>query len=187
MQEQDWIGIQFNLDRDMGLEAWLESYKKQGIETDGEHITIKFGKNELKKLGDGDSAKINLMKSALKKCLERSDYTNVYTYLDAESVGQYKSKLLDGELSEPIRVSDLKNKHSILDNYDSDLQSPHVRKILKKDRLMIAMNELFDFLANRDFGLNQKLTLEIAYEDKEEWGAERDNLNVSIQLDIVEQ
>ena len=50
---------------------------------------------------------------------------------------------------------------------------------------MIAMDEIFSFLANRDFGLEQNLTLEIGYEDKEEWGAERDNLNVSIQLEIL--
>ncbi|MEL6941516.1 MAG: hypothetical protein AAFO82_02520 [Bacteroidota bacterium] len=49
------------------------------------------------------------------------------------------------------------------------------------------MNKIFSFVANRDFELEQKLTLEIGYEDKEEWGADRDNLNISIQLEMIEE
>jgi len=41
-------------------------------------------------------------------------------------------------------------------------------------------------IVGRDFTLEQKLTLELAYEDKEEWDADRDNLNISIQLEIVD-
>ena len=52
---------------------------------------------------------------------------------------------------------------------------------------MLIMDKLFNFVANRDFELEQKLTLEIAYEDKDEWDADRDNFNVSIQLEIIEE
>ena len=186
MEEQEWIGIQFNLDRDMELKSWLEKYKNQGIKTDGEHITIKFGKNELKKLKEEESMKINLMKSAIRKCLKRSDYTNIYTYFDAESVNKYKPQLLNGEFKERIRIDELKNKDSILSNYDTKIESSSIRRILRKNKLMLIMDKLFNFVANRDFELEQKLTLEIAYEDKEEWGADRDNLNVSIQLEVIE-
>jgi len=187
MEEQEWIGIQFNLDKDMDLKSWLGRYINQGIKTDGEHITIKFGKNELKKLKEGDSMKINLMKSAIRKCLKSSDYTNIYAYFNAESASKHKSTLLNGEFKERIKVNDLKNKDSILLNYDTKIESPSIRKILRKNKLMLIMDEIFRFVLNRKFELEQKLTLEIGYEDKEEWGADRDNLNVSIQLEIIDQ
>jgi predicted lipase len=186
MEDKEWVGIQFNLDRDMELKSWLEKYKNLGIKTDGEHITINFGKNELKNFKDEDSIKTNLIKSALRKCLKRSSYTNIYTYLDADSLNKYKTQLLNGEFKEQIRVDEINNMDSILSNYDTKIESPAIRKILRKNKLMLVMDKIFYFIANRDFELEQKLTLEIAYEDKEEWGVDRDSLNVSIQLEIIE-
>lgn len=189
MTEQEWIGVQFNLDRDMELKTWLEKYKSTGIKTDGEHITIKLGKNELKQLekNKDDNMKLKLIKSAIRKCLKRSDYTNIYTYINSESVSKDKSDLLNNEFKKPIRITDFKDKNSILGNYENRLKSTQILKILRKDKLMIAMNEIFSFLISREFELEQKLTLELGYEDKEEIGADRDNINVSIQLEILEE
>jgi hypothetical protein len=187
MNEQEWIGIQFNLDKDMGLKKWLEKYMSSGIKTDGEHITVSFGRNELKRIGTEDSRKIGLIKSAIKMCLKRSDYTNIYTYLDAEELHSQKPKLLNEEFNEPIRITEFKESKSILANYDTKLESGQVKKILRKSKLMIAMDEIFNFVVDRDFEKEQLLTLDLRYEDKEEWGADRDNLNVSIQLEKLEE
>lgn len=186
MIEQEWIGIQFNLDRDMELKSWLEKYKNKGIKTDGEHIRIEFGKNELKQIVNEDSIKINLIKTALRRCLNNSAYTNIYTYLNAESVGENRLILLNGEFSKPIRIEEFENKNSILGNYKSKIESTKIQKILRTSKLMRIMDDIFDYVSNREFEQSQKMTLEIGYEDKEEWGTKTDNLNVSIQLEILQ-
>ncbi len=183
MNEQEWIGIQFNLDKDMGLKKWLEKFKNVGIKTDGEHITLSFGNNELKRLENDDSRKIEIIKTAIKMCLKRSEYTNIYTYLDADELQKQKSELLKGELAEPIRITEFKETKSILANYDTQLESGQVRRVLRKNKMMIAMNRIFNYVVEREFEKEQKLTLDLRYEDKEEWGSDRDNLNVSIQLE----
>jgi len=48
---------------------------------------------------------------------------------------------------------------------------------------MIVMDEIFNFVVNRDFEKDQQLTLDLSFEDREEWGGDRDNLNMSIQLE----
>lgn len=183
MIEQEWLGIQFNLDKDMELKKWLEKYKSSGVKTDGEHITVNFGKNELKKLENEESRKIKLITTAIKMCLKRSDYTNIYTYLDADELEEQKPELLKGEFDKPIRITEFTETNSILANYDSKLESGQIRRILRKDKMMIAMNRIFNFVVDRDFETEQKLTLDLRYEDKDEWGGDRDNINVSIQLE----
>ena len=183
MADKEWIGIQFNFDEKAGLKDWIKKYESIGIQSDGEHITIEFGNNELKRLGSEQSAKIEILKSAVKKFLKKSDYTNIYTYLNADDLRNKKTDLLKGQLSTPIRVSEFQDPKSIVSNYKSKLDSVKVEKILKKDKLMIVMDEIFNFVVNRDFEKNQQLTLDLSFEYREEWGGYRDNLNISIQLE----
>jgi len=183
MADKEWIGIQFNFDEKAGLKDWIKKYESIGIQSDGEHITIEFGNNELKRLGSEQSAKIEILKSAVKKFLKKSDYTNIYTYLNADDLRNKKTDLLKGQLSTPIRVSEFQDPKSIVSNYKSKLDSVKVEKILKKDKLMIVMDEIFNFVVNRDFEKNQQLTLDLSFEYREEWGGYRDNLNMSIQLE----
>lgn len=187
MEKQEWVGIQFNLDRDMKLKSWLEKYKKQGIETDGEHIRIEFGKNELKRLKDGGSSKVYLIESVIRKCLEKSSYTNIYCYINVENIAQPNLELLRDEFKEPVRVVDSINKDSILSNFSKKTDFLPVYKTIKRSLLTIIMDKIFKLIVNRDFGLEQKLALEVSFEDKLEWDADSDELKVSIQLELEEQ
>jgi len=96
MAEKEWIGIQFNFDEKTGLKDWIKKYESIGIQSDGEHITVEFGNNELKRLGSEQSEKIEIIKNAVKKFLKKSDYTNIYTYLNADDLRDKKSDLLKG-------------------------------------------------------------------------------------------
>ena len=135
------------------------------------------------KIEGGESRKIELIKKAIKMCLKRSDYTNIYTYLNADELHKHKSELLTGKFNTPIRITEFKEEKTILANYNLELESGQIKKILKKNKMMIAMNKIFEFVVDRDFEEEQKLTLDLRYEDKEEWGTDRDNLNISIQLE----
>lgn len=183
MNDQEWIGVQFNFDQPTKLKSSLQKYKNQGIATGMDHITFYFGKNELKKFDKDTSIKFKLLKTAIQQYLQMSSYTNIYTFINAESASKHKYALLDGEFRQSIRVSDIKDKASILKNYESKIESTQLRKILRKDRIMSVMDKIFNFIITREFELQQKLTLEISYEDKDEFGTDRDNLNVSIQLE----
>lgn len=182
MIKKEWVGVQFNFDEKVGLKEWIKKYESIGILSDEEHITIEFGNNELKRLGSGQSKKVEILKKAIRKFLKNSDYTNIYTYLNADDLQSKKSDLLKGKFSAPIRIAEFQYPKSILSNYKSNLDSVEVAKILKKDKLMIVMDEIFNFVVDRDFEKDQHLTLDLRFEDKEEWGAVRDNLNMSIQL-----
>lgn len=183
MAEKEWVGIQFNFDKKAGLKEWIKRYESIGIESDEEHITVEFGNNELKRLGSEKSKKVEILKNTIGKFLKYSDYTNIYTYLNADDLKGQKTELLKGEFSSPIKVTEFQDPKSILSNYESALNSGKVKKILIKDRLMIIMDEIFNFIVDRDFETQQKLTLELSYEDKEEFGSIRDILNMSIQLE----
>jgi hypothetical protein len=183
MAEKEWIGIQFNFDEKAGLKDWIKKYESIGMKSDEEHITVEFGNNELKRLGSEKTKKVEILKNAVKKFLKNSDYTNVYTYLNADDLRNKKSDLLKGQFSTPIRISEFQNPKSIVSNYKSKLDSVKVEKILKKDKLMIAMDEIFNFVVARDFEKDQQLTLDLSFQDREEWGGDRDNLNMSIQLE----
>jgi len=183
MAEKEWIGIQFNFDEKAELKDWIKKYESIGMKSDEEHITVEFGNNELKRLGSEKTKKVEILKNAVKKFLKNSDYTNVYTYLNADDLRNKKSDLLKGQFSTPIRISEFQNPKSIVSNYKSKLDSVKVEKILKKNKLMIAMDEIFNFVVARDFEKDQQLTLDLSFQDREEWGGDRDNLNMSIQLE----
>lgn len=183
MAEKEWIGVQFNFDKKVGLGDWIKRYESIGIKSDEEHITVEFGNNELKRLGSEESKKVEILKTAIRKFLKDSDYTNIYTYLNADDLKGQKPELLKGEFSSPIRITEFQDPKSILSNYESALNSGKVKKILMKDRLMVAMDDIFNFIIDRGFETHQELTLDLSYEDKEEFGSARDNLNMSIQLE----
>jgi hypothetical protein len=157
MAEKEWIGVQFNFDQKSGLKDWIKKYESIGVKSDEEHITVEFGNNELKRLGSEKSKKVEILKIAIGKFLKDSDYTNIYTYLNADDLKGQKSELLKGEFSSPIRVTEFQDSKSILSNYESALNSGKVKKILAKDRLMIAMDEIFNFIVDRGFETDQEL------------------------------
>ena len=185
--DKEWIGIQFNL-LDDGVVKGRESLKAMGIEITSDHVTIKFTRKELKKFNPKtDSEKLRIALSLLKKYLAKSDYTNIYTSLDADRLSSSKTLLQQTDFKEDrLRLKDITDKTSFINNYKVTLTHQSVINLIKKNPLMKFMDTILLNIVDRDFALEQKLTLELAYEDKEEWGADRDNLNISIQLEIVD-
>jgi len=187
LMEQEWIGIQFNLVDD-GIIKGRERLKAMGVEITSDHITIKFTKKELKRFDvNKGSEKLRIIRTFLKKYLERSDYTNIYTYLDADKLSKRKSIIQQTDFKQGriILLENLKDKHSLISNFKTILSQQSVINLIEKNPLLKFMDAILLSLVNRDFALEQKLTLELAYDDKDEWGTDRDNLKVAIQLEIV--
>ena len=107
--KNQWIGIQFNL-VDGGVIRSKESFKAMGIEFTSNHVVIKFTQKELKKFNlKVDSEKLRIILSLLREYLAKSDYTNIYTYLEADKLSLQKSLLNQSDL---IKT----------DNYNKNLQ-----------------------------------------------------------------
>jgi len=182
MAEKEWIGIQFNFEEKAGLKEWIKRYESMGMESDEEHITVGFGSNELKRMGSEKPRKVEIMKAAIGEFLKYSDYTNIYTYLNADDLKGQKTELLKGEFSNPIKVTEFQDRKSIKSSFESVLKSGKVKKILGKNKLMTVMDDMFSFVVDRGFETRQRLTLELSFEDKEGFGTISDNLNMSVQL-----
>ena len=182
MTEKKWVGIQFNFDKKARLKEWIKRYESMGMESDEEHITVGFGSNELKKMGSEKPRKVEIMKAAIGEFLKYSDYTNIYTYLNADDLKGQKTELLKGEFSNPIKVTEFQDLNSIISNFESVLKSGKVKKTLSKNKLMAVMDDIFSFVVDRDFETRQRLTLELSFEDKEGFETVSDNLNMSVHL-----
>ncbi len=185
MNEPEWIGIQFNLEKDLGLKKWIKKYEHLGFETDGEHITLNFTSRDLKELSKGNFNELEIIKESIKKCLQYSISTDIYTYLDADALSAEKQKLLNGAFETLICIEEIDKESTLLENFQQKVKAPGVLEILKTNSLMTALNAIFEFVVTRNFAEEQKLSLELTYEDKYEWDADRDNLNVSIHLEIL--
>ena len=178
---QEKIGIQFNFKESKRLSRNLN---KKDFEITSDHIDVLFSKKELKRINSDYSRKLNPILFFLNKCLHDSSYTNIYTYLDANKLQKIKPKLLENEFNdERIRITKIVNKNSFIENFENHINSPKLLNLIKKHPLMVLMDKIVQQLVQRDFALNQKLTLEVGFEDKNEWGTDRDNINISIQFD----
>ncbi|TXF81699.1 hypothetical protein FUA23_21930 [Neolewinella aurantiaca] len=183
MNSQEWIGIHFNFTSDNKLQKWLEKYENSGVKLDEDHVTVEFGKNELKRLKNEKSPKSDLINKVIRRHLKDSDYTNIYAYIDADKLQNQKITLLEEEFNKPVVEFFFEDRKSICEIFNAKVNSSQINKILRKSELMIPLNTVFEFVRDRDFEQGQKLTLELRYEDKEEWGSNRDNLKVSIQVE----
>jgi len=183
MIKQERIGVQFNFDKNIDLKTWLKKFKIKGTETNGDHITIKFSDEELKINSVSKAEKLNLIIKALEKYAKYSSYTNIYTFIDVDRLKNKKSELLSGELKDSIRMDNFISNESILKNYDPILKSEEIKEVLKQDKITELLDSVFRFLNGRNFEKEQRLALELFYEDEYVWRAIRDNLQVSIQLE----
>lgn len=178
------IGIQFNLDKGNSLKPWISRYEGKDIVADAEHIKIEFGSKELKSLNVDDSFKMKLVRFAVRKYLAESSYSCIYTYIDASKIDQ---QLLGRIPENRIEVKNIQDKEMILGNYDVEFVPVEIHKVLKKSKLMVLMNSIFEFMAKRDFELDQELSLDIEYQNKNEWGMDKDLLRVSVQLEKLDE
>lgn len=182
MQQDQWIGLQFNLDQQRNLKPWLADFALMGVTTDGEHITSYFDPAELADWRGVGSVKVELLKTAFRKCLKHSELTLLYTYIDASDLAQEKTSLMEGELFTPHEIPGPNPDLSIFENLSSCVESPAVLSLLDKNPVLDVLNELFAFVANRKFAPEQQLTLSLAYEGCEPWEAETDYLFVAVEL-----
>ena len=184
--EQEWVGIQFNLMDDTSIKL-RPSLKAMGMETDGEHLTIKFSRKEIKKMDiRKNPEKLRIAIAIIRKYLASSDYTNIYTYFDADRLSNIKKELEKGMFKEAyqIQLKEIKDKQNYLNNFRHLITHQSLLNLIKKHPLMQFMNELLKEVATRNYAVEQELTLTLVYEDKYELGADRDNINVSMQLEI---
>ena len=177
--KNQWIGIQFNL-VDGGVIRSKESFKAMGIEFTSNHVVIKFTQKELKKFNlKVDSEKLRIILSLLREYLAKSDYTNIYTYLDADKLSLQKSLLNQSDFKEPlIRTKNIIDESSFIDNFKGELSQQRVFKLVQHNFKMKFMDAVLTNLVNRDFALTQQLTLELAYE---EWGIDIINANQELK------
>ena len=183
--EKEWVGIQFNLIDDTNIKL-RPSLEAMGIETDGSHVSINFSRKELKKMDiKKQSEKLRIAIAIIKKHLTNSDYTNIYTRFDANKLRNIKEDLQQGIFKdERIRVEEIRDKKNFINNFSHLITHQSVLNLVKKHPLMKFMNELLKEVTARDYALEQELALSLGYEDKEDWDADRDNLEISIQLEI---
>lgn len=179
---RQWIGIQFNFLEKNNFRNEIRDFKNPDFKADDHHVSIYFSEQELEKATYTE--KIAVMKKVLSDYLADSEYTNVYTYVDATALESEKISLLKTEFKKAIRINgDFDNKEDILKNYVSSINSGAVNNILESDKVMPIMNHIFNFLILRNFATQQAVTLELGLEDKEEWDTDLDVINVSIQIE----
>lgn len=182
----EWIGLQFNFDKNVGLKNWIEENRIKGVETDGEHISVEFSKIEFLNQIGNYRKKIDLIKMALENFSKDSDYTNIYYYVNADNLKGAKKSLLEGELEKSIKVEEIIDTSSFIENFKTVLKSKKAIQTIERNNLMDGMDDVLELLANRSFATDQELTLQLDFESKEEWGTEEDNFNISIQLEKEE-
>ena len=184
MDERKWIGIQFNLDDKTDIRPWLAAHSSERLESDGQHFEVRFSPKDLIRLKMGDKSKLEIIKLALREYLAASEFTTIYTYFNAERLKPQQEALLNGLFKDQIEVKEVTSLNSFLRNFQGTLTSGTVRRILKKGPLMAAMDDLLPFVAKRDFGTEQALSLNLGYEIYEEWEGIDDSLCVAIQVKI---
>lgn len=187
--EKDWIGVQFNWIIEKNLKPSYEQYKSLGLETDGEQIVVNIYEDELDAIEAVlDSKKVEIARKEITDSLKYSDYTNIYTYLNIDSLMKTRESIVKIEFeNERKRVERISDKNQYIKNFENLIKSEDIKHFISGHPLMVLMNHFFELVANRDFELVQNLSLELTLETKEEWGTKNDNLNVSIQLDKIEE
>lgn len=182
--EKEWVGIQFNLINNTNIKL-RPSLEAMGIETDGSHVSINFSRKELKKMDvRKQPEKLRIAIAIIKKHLANSDYTNIYTRFDADKLRNIKGGLQQGIFKdERIKLEEIKDKKNFINNFNHLITHQSLLNLVQKHPLMKFMTELLKEITTRDYALEQELTLSLGYEDKEDWDADRDNLEISIQLE----
>ena len=162
--DQEWIGIQFNLINDKILKGG-QQLNAMGIEVLSDHITIKFSRKELKRFDPKKgSEKLKIALAIIRKYLEHSDYTNIYTYLDAEKLSNSKEYLKETVFQgKPMRVEKLINKQLFLDNFLDKISHQSFISLVRKNPLMKFMDTILQEMVKRDFANQQELTLVLLY------------------------
>ncbi len=185
------IGIQFNwiegtAPEKIDLDDFLNPYKSLGIFSRKDHFDVKFTNKEIKRLGNNilNNRKLNIVRQAIAKYVEYSDYTNIYTFFNSEKVIPNLPDFIQNEMNgqDRVRAEVITDKKVFANNFEEIITAPKVFKIIRKNSIVVFYNELYKSVANRNFALNQEMTIEIALEDKREWYGDEDNLNLSTQL-----
>jgi hypothetical protein len=184
------IGIQFNID-DSNFNL-KKTITQTDVEITSDHINIFFTKKELKKIDPkkDSNGKISLMRSYLRKFLEHSSYTNIYTSIDAKKLSNIKDQLLDHYFTsqnKSIRIEKVSQKNSFIENFEEHIDKVKVINLVKTNPIIKVIDTIYREVHNRNYALDQELSIELLYEDKEEWGLDFDALNLSIQVEKKEE
>lgn len=184
------IGIQFNFDppHDNISVKQTRLFTALDMKSDGWHIDTYFKKKELKRFDPkkAEPEKLSMMKRLIKRYAPYSSYTNIYTLIEAGRLSNVKSDLLETDFQEDcIRITPT-NKKDLLSNLNTKITNPSFIKFLKRSSVVKIMNSLYLEVANREVALEQKMTIDIDYEDG---GNEfdSDTINIGIQLEMPEK
>lgn len=187
MEQEHWIGIQFNFDSKKGLKKTKYNEKQLNLKFEEDHITIKLSKTDLNKVTSEirESEIVNFVVNVLEKFAKISSYTTCYTYVIDSQLDKILPSIKNkfDKNNEVNNLSPQKEK-TLLHDFSVLSENFEISRQIKNDEMYKYLNCIRNKCIENNLQVDrQNFSTSIEYMDKDGWGEGINMLRMDVKFE----